>query len=106
MNKINLNKVPLSELIRIEKEIPKVIAKLKKAEKKALKKKIAALAAESGFDLKELLDNNSPVNRRKKVPPKYQNPNNNTQTWTGRGRKPKWIEEHLNNGGSLDDLLI
>lgn len=26
--------------------------------------------------------------------------------WSGRGRKPKWVEDHLAKGGKLDDLLI
>jgi DNA-binding protein H-NS len=26
--------------------------------------------------------------------------------WSGRGRKPKWVEEHLAKGKTLDDLLI
>lgn len=38
-----------------------------------------------------------------KVEAKYKSGN---QTWTGRGRKPKWVEDHLQTGGSLDDLLI
>ncbi|RME59368.1 H-NS histone family protein [Candidatus Parcubacteria bacterium] len=40
------------------------------------------------------------------VPPKYRNPDNPAETWTGRGRKPKWVEEALNQGKTLDDLLI
>ena len=27
-------------------------------------------------------------------------------TWSGRGQKPKWIQVHLEGGGSLDDLLV
>jgi DNA-binding protein H-NS len=27
-------------------------------------------------------------------------------TWTGRGKRPRFIVEHLNNGGDLQDLLI
>lgn len=27
-------------------------------------------------------------------------------TWTGRGRKPKWVEEHLASGKSLDEIAI
>src|SRR3954452_21069972 len=44
--------------------------------------------------------------RRRGVSPKYHNPDNPEQTWAGRGRKPKWVEEKLENGSSLDDLLI
>jgi len=44
--------------------------------------------------------------RRKDVPAKYRNPDNTAETWAGRGRKPKWIEEKLAQGRTLDDLLI
>lgn len=39
------------------------------------------------------------------VKPKYQS-KDGSNTWSGRGRKPKWVEAHLSQGGSLEDLLI
>jgi DNA-binding protein H-NS len=44
--------------------------------------------------------------RRRGVSPKYHNPDNPQQNWAGRGRKPKWVEDKLASGSSLDDLLI
>ena len=44
--------------------------------------------------------------RRRGVSAKYHNPDNPSETWAGRGRKPKWVEEKLATGSSLDDLLI
>jgi DNA-binding protein H-NS len=37
------------------------------------------------------------------VPVKYKSGGN---TWSGRGRKPKWVEDHVAKGGKLDDLLV
>lgn len=37
------------------------------------------------------------------VAPKYKK---GDETWTGRGRQPKWIAEHIKAGGKLEDLLI
>src|SRR3954467_6140397 len=48
----------------------------------------------------------SQEDRRRGVSPKYHNPDNPEETWAGRGRKPKWVEERLESGSSLDDLLI
>lgn len=42
---------------------------------------------------------------RGKVPPKYRNPANPEQTWTGRGRAPLWVLE-LQKNGSIDSALI
>jgi len=44
--------------------------------------------------------------RRRGVRAKYRNPDNHEETWAGRGRKPKWVEERLAQGASLDNLLI
>jgi DNA-binding protein H-NS len=44
--------------------------------------------------------------KRRGVSPKYHNPDNPQETWAGRGRKPKWVEDKLAQGVSLDDLLI
>ncbi|WP_170419809.1 H-NS histone family protein [Ruegeria atlantica] len=37
---------------------------------------------------------------------KYVNPDDPTQTWTGRGRKPAWVKTALEAGKSIDDLTI
>jgi DNA-binding protein H-NS len=44
--------------------------------------------------------------RRDVVPAKYRNPDNPADIWAGRGRQPKWVEEKLKQGQTLDDLLI
>lgn len=42
-----------------------------------------------------------------KAAAKYANPNNSNETWAGgKGARPKWVKQHLANGGSLDQLLI
>ena len=40
-----------------------------------------------------------------KVPPKYRNPADPQQTWTGRGRSPQWVQA-LRAAGALDSALI
>lgn len=37
------------------------------------------------------------------VPVKYRL---NDDTWTGRGRKPKWLEDYLSQGGNLETLRV
>jgi DNA-binding protein H-NS len=44
--------------------------------------------------------------RRKPVEAKYRNPENPRETWAGRGRKPKWVEDALSHGRQLSDLTI
>ncbi|WP_271586891.1 H-NS histone family protein [Bradyrhizobium sp. CCBAU 53415] len=40
------------------------------------------------------------------VRPKYCNPKNPTETWSGRGRLPRWLRPQLRGGRKLDDFLI
>lgn len=41
-----------------------------------------------------------------KVPPKYRNPANKEETWTGRGKHPRWLAAELANGKKIEDFLI
>ena len=41
-----------------------------------------------------------------KVPPKYRNPENESETWTGRGKQPRWMAERVAQGKTPDDFLI
>ena len=41
-----------------------------------------------------------------KVPPKYRNPADPNETWTGRGRQPRWMAAFVAKGKSPDEFLI
>jgi DNA-binding protein H-NS len=43
---------------------------------------------------------------RGKVAPKYRNPENPTETWAGRGLKPRWLAAALKSGKKLDEFVI
>ncbi len=43
---------------------------------------------------------------RGKVAPKYRNPENPSETWAGRGLKPRWLTAALKSGKKLDDFVI
>ena len=41
-----------------------------------------------------------------KVYPKYRNPERPAETWSGRGKQPRWVAAQLRSGKKFDDLLI
>jgi DNA-binding protein H-NS len=43
---------------------------------------------------------------RIEVKPKYRDTRDPTQTWSGRGRPPRWLQEHIAAGENKDDYLI
>ena len=38
--------------------------------------------------------------------PKFRNPEQPSETWTGRGRKPRWLTAQLKSGKQIDDFRI
>jgi DNA-binding protein H-NS len=43
---------------------------------------------------------------RSELKPKYRDKRDSTQTWSGRGRRPRWLKERMDAGESKDDYLI
>ncbi|MBA4351241.1 MAG: transcriptional regulator, partial [Rhodobacter sp.] len=58
-----------------------------------------------GFSLAELTGTVAP---RKRAPAtaKYANPADASDTWSGRGRKPRWFAEALAKGKKPEDLAV
>jgi DNA-binding protein H-NS len=86
-----------------------------KAEKASLLAEFENRAKASGFTLSDLFGDSveakMPAKRSGKgqastIPPKYRNPQNSLETWTGRGRFPAWVKELKEAGGNLDACLI
>jgi DNA-binding protein H-NS len=46
------------------------------------------------------------VDRRGEIAPKYRNPDNLSETWSGRGREPKWLQHQIAAGKSREEFLI
>ena len=49
------------------------------------------------------------VSERRPYPPvlpKYFNPDQPSETWTGRGKRPRWLVKHLKSGRRVEDFRI
>ena len=101
----HLNAMSIDELKKLKKDVDKAIETYHEREKLAALAEIEALAREKGFSLPELLKATGKKKGSAGVP-KFVNPENPAQTWTGRGRRPGWIEAALKSGKSLDDFRI
>jgi len=44
--------------------------------------------------------------RRGAVAPKYRNPENPSETWAGRGLKPRWVAAALKTGHKIEEFMI
>lgn len=101
---IKLEKMSKDELLQLIKDAEKALKSLEARRLADAKKAVETAAKEYGFSLDELMGG---VGKKgPKGVPKYANPNDKGQTWTGKGRKPKWVVDALEAGKSLDDLSI
>lgn len=107
---INIDKMSLKELVDLEAKVQKAIANVRDRERVALKEKMAELAKNHGFSVNELFGGARGARGAGKGKSlgvaKYANPENKSDTWTGRGRKPNWLVERLKKGAKLNDFTI
>lgn len=101
----SLNHNQLSDLIARAKARQEELVK-EKASK--LREKINALVKAEGFGLDEVFGRGGARGKggRSKVKPKYRNPSDPSQTWSGRGKRPRWFNAALSAGKKEKDLLI
>ncbi|MBK4214708.1 H-NS histone family protein [Paracoccus caeni] len=103
MSDIDIETLDIGQLKRLRKELDKAIENYEVRQKaKAI---IAAENAVKEFGL-TLANLGVTAKTRKPVEVKYRNPEDATQTWTGRGRKPLWMEKALKAGKKLEDLSV
>ena len=92
-----------AELAAMEARIARAKIERQGAERTALREKLTAIAKEAGFDIRELFDGRA--GKRGKVAVKYRDKNGNT--WTGRGRMPRWLTAAMKGGkAKKEDFLI
>lgn len=100
----NLDKYTYAELTELRAEIDGLLDQKKTEEKAILKQKLADMAKEQGFDLDDVLGKRS---KRGTVAIKYRDPENPANTWTGRGRMPRWMAAATKKRGvKKEDFLI
>lgn len=108
MASINLSDYSVSELKGLQAEVEKEIKSRQQLDVAKAREQILSIAQGLGMSLEELLANSGTKSKgtAKTVEIKYRNPDDNTMTWTGRGRQPRWLAQGLATGKSLNDFKI
>lgn len=107
--KPDISKLSVEELKRIQVEAEALIVSKKDQAIEDAYDQIVAIADGLGFSIEELLELGEQKRKkttRKAVEPRYRNKNNPEDTWTGRGKQPRWLVAELEKGAKLEDFLI
>jgi DNA-binding protein H-NS len=73
-----------------------------------VRRKLIAAARAEGYSIEELFGDGRKASAAKgrPVPAKYRNPADPAQTWSGRGKRPRWFSDALEAGRKEKDLRI
>lgn len=89
------------ELKEIAKKATDIVKKKQEVEVADLVKKLLDISKSSGISVHDLLEPHTKRNRAK-----YVNPDDHTQFWTGKGKRPRWLVAKIEQGLPLDDMAI
>jgi DNA-binding protein H-NS len=100
----NLKQMSIDELIGLRGRIDALLTAKVQDERRSLESQLATLSRVDmgGSKSKTAYGRGA----RGKVAPKYRNPDNPTETWAGRGLKPRWLAAALKSGKKLDEFVI
>ena len=103
---LNLNTLSLKELRDLQSQVAKAIASFEDRKKREALAEVEEKARTLGFSLAELMGAQAVLRKRSPATPKYANPSDASDTWSGRGRKPRWFESAMRSGTKPEELAI
>src|SRR5580765_5427463 len=98
----SVERMSLRELQQLSVRVNKAMVVAQERDRAALRQKMESLASHAGFRLGDLFGRGG---KGRTVAAKYANPSDPTETWTGRGRKPKWLVAKLKTGDKIERFL-
>lgn len=109
--KVDLKGMTRKELEKLQKDVEKALGRVNKKELKAARDEAAKVLAKHGFSISDLEEAPKRAPRgtakpKSKAPPKYANPADPKQTWTGKGRQPVWFKDGIAAGKPPESMEI
>ena len=108
--KIDLGAMSTDEMWQLHIDIGRLLSVRLTSEKRELEKRLARLRRDNEIPQAEatLVERATSRERRRypRVLPKYQNPDEPSETWSGRGKQPRWLTRALKSGHRIEEFVI
>lgn len=108
LKKIELEAMSLDDLWSLHEKISTILSARIKAEKHELEKRLAVLDRGMGAVVRPDGVPTIGEKRRREYPevlPKYRNPQT-SETWSGRGKLPRWLVAAMKSGHKMEEFRI
>ncbi|WP_173912238.1 H-NS family nucleoid-associated regulatory protein [Acinetobacter sp. Marseille-Q1618] len=105
----DISNLSVEELERLTAQAEALIESKKDQKIEDAYNKILEIAESAGLTLEQFIEYGSHKRKkttRKAVEPRYRNKNDASETWTGRGKQPRWLVAEIEKGAKLEDFLI
>src|SRR5205085_6351845 len=100
----------IDEMWQLHEEVIRILSVRLKSERRELEKRLAKLRRDKtrrfGSPAGQM---EAPFQRPRKYPkvfPKYRNPDQPSEHWSGRGKRPRWLADALSAGRTIDEFTI
>ena len=103
MKGMNFKNMSTDELWTLQNRVAETLAARIADEKSILEKRLGQLTQRFQTVRPQGQDGRRPYPR---VLPKYRNPDQPSETWSGRGKQPRWLTAQLRSGKRIEDFLI
>jgi DNA-binding protein H-NS len=98
-----LKTMSIDKLVKLKDQVEAALASKVMEQRRALETELSKLGRYQGGGTKSAFGRGG---SRGAVAPKYRNPENPSETWAGRGLKPRWLTAAMKGGKSLEDFAI
>ena len=109
IRKIDLESMSVDDLWSLHEQISEILSARIMSEKHELEKRLAVLGrGKSAIEESDAHSYSSNGKARRKYPrvvPKYRNPLT-SETWSGRGKQPRWLVAAIKTGRKIEDFAI
>ena len=96
----------LEALISLRDDADRLIRSQASAQKQTLENQLARISSYVGGRSEGKGRERRGSLKGRKVAPKYRNPANKSETWAGRGVRPRWLQTALRNGHKIEEFAI
>lgn len=101
--KVDLDSYSSVELRELREQIDAALRQRRRDDERQARKELKAVAARYGFNLDDLVGGGT---KKPKTAVRFRHPERPDLTWSGRGRKPRWIKEWEEQGRPTRDLAV